>query len=119
MIDYTELTKAGMDMDEFRRRLMGNDALVKVFVGKFAADTTFAALETAFDTADEKAAEMASHTLKGMSGNLALHTLFDMFTAQVNAIRAGDMAGAQAMMAEITPLYKATVAAMQGWLAAQ
>ena len=45
----------------------------------------------------------ASHTLKGMTGNLSMTVLFDLFSRQVEAIRGGDWERAVSLMDEITP----------------
>lgn len=117
MVNYERLTKAGINMTTLTARLMGNTALIKLFVGKFVSDGNYAALVSAFAAGDAKAAEMASHTLKGMCGNMSLDTLFGLYAEQTNRIRAGDLAGAEAMMATIGPLFGETIAEMQAWLA--
>ena len=45
-------------------------------------------------TGDKDAALAASHTLKGVCGNLSMTALFDLLTRQVAAFRAGDWEGA-------------------------
>ncbi len=119
MADYARLTKAGMDMESFLKRLMGNESLVKLFVNKFASDKNFEALQEAFEEKDMKKAEMASHTLKGMCGNMSLTALFDMFTKQVNHLRAGDCGRAEQMMPEIGEAYAAAINGMKDWLSEQ
>ncbi len=117
MVNYEKLTKAGIDMESLLKRLMGNASLVRVFIRKFIEDQTYQKLVAAFEARDMKAAEMASHTLKGMCGNLSVTGLYDRFTAQVNCIRGGEYAKAEAMMGEIALMYEGAVAAMKEWLA--
>ncbi len=117
MINCELLTKAGVDVDQLLKRLMGNESLVQIFIKKFTEDQTFEKLQAAFDEKDMKAAEMASHTLKGMCGNLSLTELFGMFTTQVNLLRSGDFAKAEAMMPELTVCFRQAVAHMNGYLA--
>ncbi len=116
MENYTKLTKAGVDVDELLKRLMGNESLVKVFIKKFTEDTTFEKLVSAFSDKDMKAAEMASHTLKGMCGNLSLTNLFGLFSEQVNFIRNGEYNEAEAMMPELTELYTEAIRYMNEFL---
>ncbi len=104
-------------MDTLIARLMGNEMLIQMLVKKFAADGNYAALVKALDAGDAAAAEHASHTLKGMCGNMSLDTLFALFTEQVNHIRAGRLADAAAMMAEITPAYECAVTHMRAFVA--
>ncbi len=113
---YRELKNAGMDVDEFLNRLMQNESLVKLFVKKFIEDKTYASLTAALDARDSSAAEGASHTLKGVCGNLSLKALFLLFTEQVKLIREGDIDGAVAMMEKIAPTYENAIAHMQEWL---
>ncbi len=117
MENYTKLTNAGIDIEGLLKRLMGNASLVRVFIKKFTEDATFAELKSAFSSKDSAACEMASHTLKGMCGNLSLTELYALFTKQVNLIRAGDMDGAYGMMQNISAVYGNAVALMTEWLA--
>ncbi len=115
MVNYEKLTKAGMDVDAFLARLMGNASLLKVFVGKFISDTNFKSLCDAFVEGDMKKAEMASHTLKGMCGNMSLTELFALFGEQTNLIRAGESIKAERMMDIITQKYETAISFMKVW----
>ncbi len=117
MGNYEQLTLAGINMESFLARLMGNTSLIKIFVGKFIADHNFSDLVAAFKSEDMQAAERASHTLKGMCGNMSLDTLFALFTEQVKRIRAGEYAAAAALMPEITVAYERAVKYMCDWAA--
>ncbi len=116
MVNYEKLTKAGIDVDGLINRLMGNASLVRVFIKKFVEDTTFENLKKAFDDNDMKAAEMASHTLKGMCGNLSLGELYGLFTEQVNHIRSGEYKKAEEMMPELVELYNNSIGYMNSFL---
>ncbi len=111
------LTAAGINTDTLLNRLMGNTALIKIFVQKFTADSNFSDLTAAFAEGDMQKAEHASHTLKGMCGNMSLDALFALFSEQVVLIRAGDREKAAAMMPEITAEYERAVAGMCAWAA--
>ncbi len=116
MMHYEELTTAGIDMDDLLRRLMGNAALIKIFVNKFMSDRTYEELVTALNEKDMKKAEIASHTLKGMCGNMSLTVLYRLFTEQVNLLRIGEYEKAEAMMSDIAGSYENAVSHMKLWL---
>lgn len=108
------LRGAGIDVDAALERMMNNDMLLERFLGKFLADANYGRLTAALDAGDADAAVTASHTLKGVCGNLSMTVLFGLLTKQVAALRAGDMAGAKALMADITPAYESVCAAIRG-----
>ncbi len=115
-LDFQKLNEAGMDVDGFLKRLMGNAELIKIFVKKFTDDKNFENLKTAFNNRNMKDAELASHTLKGMCGNLSLIKLYDLFTEQVNLIRTEKFTKAEDMMPEISDTYCRTIETMNEWL---
>ncbi len=117
MVSYEKLTKAGINIDTLQNRLMGNSSLIKVFVNKFVADTNFKSLVAAFSEKNMEKAEHASHTLKGMCGNMSLDELYALFTTQVNLIRAKECDEAEAMMGEISEAYTNAVTLMKEWAA--
>lgn len=107
------LTGGGIDVDGMLERCMGSEAIMGKLLKKFPADATYARLEQAFASGDAAAALEASHTLKGVCGNLSITALHEMLDRQVHALRGGDVKGAQAMMADITPAYTAAVQAIE------
>ncbi len=116
LTDYGLLKEAGIDIDTFMKRLMGNEALVKVFVTKFIQDKTMDSLRDAMKSKDMQKAEVASHTLKGMCGNMSIDSLFTLFSTQVNCIRSGEGDKAEAMMDEICEKYDNAISYMKQWL---
>ncbi len=110
------LAEAGMDVDDLLKRLMGNGKLIRVFVEKFLADTNYEKLTAAIAQRSWSEAESASHTLKGMCGNLSLTTLYPLFTEQVQYLRAEDTTKAAAMMPTITAAYTHTTTTLRAWL---
>ena len=62
---------------------------------------------------DAEAALAASHTLKGVCGNLSMTALFDLLTRQVAAFRAGDWEGAVALLEQIDQAYARVTAAIR------
>lgn len=107
------LVEAGVNVDGALDRFMGNEALLCRFLKKFLDDANFENLKTAIEQGDEQAALAASHTLKGVCGNLSMPALFELFTAQVAAYRAGDARAAAEMMDKIRPAYDAVCAAIR------
>jgi hypothetical protein len=106
------LAATGIDVDGALERFMGNDALLERFLKKFLADGNYAALSAAVAAGDPAAALTASHTLKGVSGNLSMPELFGLLTSQVEALRAGDWDKAAGLMPEIDRAYESVVRAI-------
>ncbi len=115
----TELTLAGIDTADLLNRLMNNQALVKVLVKKFLEDKTHETLLAAMDAGDLETAERASHTLKGMCGNMSLKHLFDLYMTQLTHFRQGRPEEAMAMRTEIDAAYHEATSHMRLWLDAQ
>ena len=99
------LVDAGIDVDEALSRMMGSEALLLRLLRKFLDDTNYEKLRAAVAAGDGEAALAASHTLKGVCGNLSMTALFGLLTRQVAAFRAGDWQGAAALLDEIGPAY--------------
>lgn len=108
------LIDAGIDFADALNRFMGNENMLERFMGKFTADQNYQKLVDALDRNDGEAALAASHTLKGVCGNLSMTKLFDLLTVQVKAFRDGDFDGAKAMMNDITAVYNEIIAAING-----
>lgn len=68
---------------------------------RFLEDTTYSSLTEAFAQADTERALAASHTLKGMCGNLSFTELSDLFTRQVALLRAGQFDQAASLLPQI------------------
>ena len=115
MMDRTYLDRLrleGLDVDQALDRLMGNEALLERLLQKWKDDQSFQALSEALkEGACEKAFSL-SHTLKGMTGNLAMTKLYELFSRQTELLRNGDVAAARDMMDEISPLYERMRAAI-------
>ena len=107
------LTGGGIDVDGMLERCMGSEAIMGRLLKKFPTDATYARLEEAFASGDAKAALEASHTLKGVCGNLSITAMHEMLDRQVHALRDGDMKGAESMMSEISLAYASAVRAIE------
>ena len=99
------LAAGGIDAADALDRMMGSEALLVRFLGKFLEDGTYQALRQAVEGADWDKALAASHTLKGMSGSLSMTGLYDLFTRQVALLRAGQTEEAAALMPAIEAAY--------------
>ncbi len=118
-MEYTELELAGIDIADLMKRLMQNASLVKILVKKFLEDKNYLLLLEAFEQGDMRSAESASHTLKGICGNLSLKSLFALFQEQVNLIRTDESQKAADMMPKISEEYEKTVSHIKEWLSSQ
>ena len=106
------LTAADIDVDGALERFMNNEALLERFLRKFPADPNYEKLTAAFAAGDREEALTASHTLKGVCGNLSLTMLFSLLSRQVD-LWAEDWDGAAALLAEIGPARKAVLEAIE------
>lgn len=103
----TQLIKAGVDVNSVLERFMGNETLLERFLKKFPQDESYQKLCSAMAARDLDAAITASHTLKGVCGNLSITPLFDLLNNQVAALRSNDWQSAEEMMPQISKAYTA------------
>ena len=108
----TQLIKAGVDVNSVLERFMGNEALLERFLKKFPQDENYQKLCSAMEARDLDAAIAASHTLKGVCGNLSITPLFDLLNNQVAALRSNDWQNAEEMMPQISKAYTAVTDAI-------
>ena len=107
------LSAAGIDVEAALARMMGSEALLARLLKKFLDDANCEKLHSASAVGDREAALAASHTLKGVCGNLSMTALFDLLTHQVAAFRAGDWEGAVALLEQIDQAYVRVTAAIR------
>lgn len=107
------LGAAGIDVDAALARMMGSEALLARLLKKFLDDANCEKLHSAIAAGDREAALAASHTLKGVCGNLSMTALFDLLTHQVTAFRADDWEGAVALLEQIDQAYARVTAAIR------
>lgn len=107
------LTSGGIDVDGMLSRCMGNETLFERLLKKFPSDRSYFSLVEALQNGDESAATEASHTLKGVAGNLSIKELYTLVDSQVQALRRHDMDSALSMMPDITLKYNNAVNAIQ------
>ena len=107
------LCAGGVNVDEALERFMGNEALLNRFLKKFPDDANYGKLVQAVEAGDREGALTASHTLKGVCGNLSLAPLHALLTDQVGLLRAGDWDAAAALMPRLAQAYDRAVAAIR------
>lgn len=104
-MELSNLKQIGINTDSAFERFMGNQALYAKMLKKFLDEPSFAKLTAAANERNDQAALEASHTLKGVCGNLSIDILFDLFAEQVVLMRADKWDEAYAMMPEINEKY--------------
>ncbi len=107
------LEDAGIDVSIALERFMGNETLLERFLKKFLNDASYEKLVAAIGTGQREDALTASHTLKGVSANLAMTELSVLLNEQVAAFRADDWDGAVKLMPEISKSYETISAAIK------
>lgn len=107
------MENAGIDVESALERLLGNEGLLERLLGKFLDDPQYSILCAALECGDMDRAVTAAHTLKGVCGNLSMTKLFQLFSKQVDALRAGDLALARNLMEQIGPAYDQVAAAIR------
>lgn len=115
-MDFTLLINAGVDVNSAIERFVGNEQLFAKMLKQFLDEPSYGKLCAAIADNDEKEALAASHTLKGLCGNLSLTRMFELFSQQVALIRANDWDKAVGMMPEISKGYEEMTAAIKNWL---
>lgn len=109
-----QLTDGGIDVENGLVRFMGNEDFFERFLKKFLDDENYEKLKEAAKNGDVEKMITASHTLKGVCGNLSMTELFALFDRQVKELRAGNTDSATALMGEIDAAYKKAINAING-----
>lgn len=114
-----ELVLAGVDVQDMMARLVNNEKLARMIVGKFLQDPTYEKLCQAVAQEDWTQAEFHCHTLKGVCGNLSLKELFQLLQKQLCLFRTGQPRQAAEMMPQITGKLDIAKAHMALWIMEQ
>lgn len=104
-----QFTEAKINIDEAMIRFAGRYDLMERFLKRFPEDKNFSMLVEAFEKDDAENALRASHTLKGLCGNLSMDEMRELFAEQVELLRADEYEKAKALMPEITEKYNAMI----------
>lgn len=87
----TKLRDAGCDVSGTLERFMNNEMLCMKFLKKFPQDETFMEMKKAFAQGDAEEFFKAAHTMKGVSGNLGLSSLYNEMQPAVEKSRRGEL----------------------------
>lgn len=115
-MDFTLLTNAGVDVKSGLERFVGNEELYARMLKRFLEEPSYGRLVKAVQEQDKSEALAASHTLKGLCGNLSFMRLFELFSNQVALMRADEWEKAVGMMSDINESYDAMTEAIKEWL---
>ena len=104
------MEKNGFNVAEAMQRFMNNEQLWIKFLKKFKLDTSFGELVKAMEEKDATKAFEASHTLKGITGSLALSEFNKLVSEQTEYLRGteSNFEAAVSMMPQITEVYENT-----------
>jgi HPt (histidine-containing phosphotransfer) domain-containing protein len=106
-MDRQACIDAGINYDEGVARFVGNAEMYERFLMEFLSDPTFALLDTAMGEKNISAAFQASHSLKGLSGNLSLERLYQKLVALTDALRGvGDLRRAESLFPAVKTEYQ-------------
>jgi len=109
-MNQEECLSAGINYNEGVARFVGNAGIYEKFLREFLSDTTFASLKAAMEAKDAKAAFQAGHTLKGLTGNLSLSSLYGKLVVFVDALRGeGNLPLAESLFPGVESEYKTAV----------
>ena len=111
-MDKSILKAAGIDYDDGVKRFMSNEALYEKMLVKFLDDTSLSDARNALADNDGDKLFMSVHSLKGISGNLSLTSVYDCSSKIVALIRSKDCAAIPNAMEELVRLYDSTVKAI-------
>jgi HPt (histidine-containing phosphotransfer) domain-containing protein len=78
-----------IDFESCMKRLKGNVSLCKKLLELFIKCGEIERLEKVLAEGDAKEAELAAHSLKGIAGNLSMHSLFEESEIMLEKIRLG------------------------------
>lgn len=104
----------GADSAEILSRLGGNAALVRLLLGKFPKDGSFSELSCALEDGRTQDAFQAAHTLKGVSANLGIQSLFLKASEITEYLRGGDTESARNTMPLLRAEYENVCALIAG-----
>ena len=84
-----QLNSVHVNTSQAIARFSGNSDLFEKFLNKFTQDDNYLKIQNAMQQKDYDALLSAAHTLKGVSGNLAMETLYQVCSEMVTHLRSG------------------------------
>lgn len=88
-----ELIAAGVDIDNTMERFMNNEDLFIKFIFKFLDDDNYEEMLEARNNNQVEEAFSAAHTLKGVTGNLRIKSIYDISIPLVEILRKNTFVG--------------------------
>lgn len=82
-----QLLATGTDLDSTLDRFMNNEDLYEKFLVKFLEDKNFAELKKNLELKNYEEAFVNAHTLKGVSANLGLDSVYNVLIPMVEELR--------------------------------
>lgn len=104
-----KLTEAGINVDVVLNRFRGNEKMLTYFLVTFYEDPNFGQFKTAMEEKRYKDAFKTLHTLKGLCGNLALDSLFEIIDKEVEFLRQEQYSEAEELLPEVIAEYDRVV----------
>lgn len=101
-----------IDYEDARNRFDGNMALYERLALKFSDDRHVEELCCALDAGDTDAAYRLAHGLKGLAGNLSFAKLYRNAAAMSDALHAGDLAHARALVPQLVQAHDDVLAVL-------
>ncbi|WP_051226983.1 Hpt domain-containing protein [Butyrivibrio sp. MC2013] len=102
-----ELIDWGIDWEDAKERLVGNEELLCKLALKFADSPNMENLGKALAEGDTQKAFDECHVLKGNTGNLSMYAIYYDYRELTEILRAGSMDGAMELYNRIVPKYDA------------
>ena len=100
------LENAGIKCEEAIYRFSGNEEMFESFLKKFLTDPSYGKLEAAIKAGDYKEAFSAGHTLKGVTANLGINSVYEVLNPLVEALRHEDKVPYDEMFAKVTQAHE-------------
>ena len=107
------LREHGIDCADARDRFDGNMELYERLAIKFLDDRHVEALLRRIEAGDSEAAYREAHSLKGVAGNLSFSALYRQASALSDALCAGDLGSARALMPQLLRVYDDVVSILE------
>lgn len=102
-----ELKALGANVSEGLDRVMGDTSLYEMMLGMFVSSVAENPISPDdFDTGSVDDLIKRVHTLKGITGNLAITPLFNSYTEVLGLLRAGDVVQAKKLFTALLPVQK-------------
>lgn len=108
-----QLIEAGVDVKSVLERFMNNEALFLKFIKKFPEGREFEQMVTAIEAGKSEEAFKAAHTLKGVTGNLSMNSLYEIMIHMTEKLRVQqteglmeDLEKAKSAYAKVTEVIK-------------